>query len=218
MSNKTTIKCPNCGTEIDINQALYHQLENKHKQEWLDEKKKQEAEIEAKRKEYKVHLDTLKAKEESFVQQQEKFDDSVHKATQEQLRIEKSKLQAILTEQIKQTIMSEQSTAMDAMRKELEAKSEQVKELNNSKVEIERLKREKDELSSKIQIEAQLAFTKELMSEKEKITKQLQDENELKFKEKEKQLDDQKKLIEEMKRKADQGPSIFPWRAGLRRS
>jgi len=205
MSNKTTIKCPNCGTEIDINEALYHQLENKHKQEWLDEKKKQEAEIEAKRKEYKVHLDTLKAKEESFVQQQEKFDDSVHKATQEQLRIEKSKLQAILTEQIKQTIMSEQSTAMEAMRKELEAKSEQVKELNNSKVEIERLKREKDELSSKIQIETQLAFTKELLSEKEKITKQLQDENELKFKEKEKQLDDQKKLIEEMKRKADQG-------------
>jgi hypothetical protein len=205
MPNKTTIKCPNCGTEIDINEALYHQLENKHKQEWLDEKKKQEAEIEAKRKEYKLHLDTLKAKEESFVEQQEKFDDSVRKATEEQLRIEKSKLQASLTEQIKQTIMTEQSTAMDAMRKELEAKSEQVKELNNSKVEIERLKREKDELSSKIQIEAQIAFTKELISEKEKITKQLQDENELKFKEKEKQLDDQKRLIEEMKRKADQG-------------
>jgi len=205
MTNKTTIKCPNCGIEIDINEALYHQLENKHKLEWLDEKKKQEAEIEAKRKEYKAHLDTLKAKEESFAEQQEKFDDSVRKAIQEQLRIEKNTLQASLTEQIKQTIMSEQSTAMDAMRKELEAKSEQVKELNNSKVEIERLKREKDELSSKIQIEAQLAFTKELMSEKEKITKQLQDENELKFKEKEKQLDDQKKLIEEMKRKADQG-------------
>lgn len=112
MPNKTTIKCPNCGTEIDINEALYHQLENKHKQEWLDEKKKQEAEIEAKRKEYKLHLDTLKAKEESFVEQQEKFDDSVRKATEEQLRIEKSKLQASLTEQIKQTIMTEQSTAM----------------------------------------------------------------------------------------------------------
>jgi len=205
MPNKTTIKCPNCGTEIDINEALYHQLENKHKKEWLDEKKKQEAEIEAKRKEYKVHLDTLKAKEESFAQQQETFDESVRKATHEQLRIEKSKLEASLREQIKQTIMTEQSTAMEAMRKELEAKSEQVKELNNSKVEIERLKREKDELSSKIQIEAQIAFTKELLSEKEKITKQLQDENELKFKEKEKQLDDQKRLIEEMKRKADQG-------------
>ena len=28
MSNQTTIKCPNCSTEIDINEVLYHQLEN----------------------------------------------------------------------------------------------------------------------------------------------------------------------------------------------
>jgi hypothetical protein len=54
-------------------------------------------------------------------------------------------------------------------------------------------------------VEAQLALTKELSIEKEKIAKQYQEANELRLKEKDKQLEDQKRLIEEMKRKADQG-------------
>ena len=201
MTNKTTIKCPNCGVEIDINEALYHQLESKHKQEWLTEKKKQEAEIESKRKEYKAHLDALKAQEEALAEQKERFEDSVRKATVEQLRIDRLKMQ----ESLKAEILAEQSGALDSMRKELEAKSEQVKELNNSKIEIERLKREKEEAVSRAMVEAQLALTKELSIEKEKIAKQYQEANELRLKEKDKQLEDQKRLIEEMKRKADQG-------------
>jgi len=201
VTNKTTIKCPNCGFEIDINEALYHQLESKHRQEWLAEKKKQEAEIEAKRKEYKAHLDTLKAQEEALAEQKERFEDSVRKATTEQLRVDRLKMQ----ESIKQEVIAEQSGALESMRKELAAKSEQVKELNNSKIEIEKLKREKEEAVSRAMVEAQLTLTKELSIEKEKIAKQYQDANELKLKEKDKQLEDQKRLIEEMKRKADQG-------------
>ena len=48
-------------------------------------------------------------------------------------------------------------------------------------------------------------MSQKLKSEREKIAKAIADENELKFKEKDKQLEDQKRLIEEMKRKADQG-------------
>lgn len=201
MTNKTTIKCPNCGTEIDINEALYHQLESKHRQEWLAEKKKQEAEIEAKRKEYKTHLDTLKAQEEALAEQKERFEDSVRKATSEQLRVEKLKL----TESLKAEILAEQSGALESMRKELAAKSEQVKELNNSKIEIERLKREKEEMESSIKLKIEQEMGEKLKAEREKIVKLIADENELKLKEKDKQLEDQKRLIEEMKRKADQG-------------
>ena len=93
MTNQTTIKCPNCQTEIDINEVLYHQLENKYKNEHLAEKKKLEAEIEAKRKEYKTHLDSLKVKEEEFKEQKEKFEEEIKKATQIQLKAERVKLQ-----------------------------------------------------------------------------------------------------------------------------
>jgi len=39
MSN-TTIKCPNCGTEIDVNEILYHQLEDELKQKKMNSKSK----------------------------------------------------------------------------------------------------------------------------------------------------------------------------------
>ncbi len=205
MTNKTTISCPNCGTEIDINEALYHQLENKHKQEWLDEKKKQEQEMEAARKDYKAHLNSLKAQQEAFDEQKEKFDDSLKSAINEQLRVEKQRIETKLTSEIKQTVMAEQSTAMEAMRKELEQKSEQVKELNASRAEIERLKREKDEAMSRAKVEAQLELSKDLISEKEKMAKQFSEQNELKLKERDKQIEEQTRLINEMKRKAEQG-------------
>jgi hypothetical protein len=205
MINKPTIKCPNCGTEIDINDALYHQLESKHKQEWLGEKKKQELEMEVKRKEYKSHLDSLRIKEEQLKEQQERFEDSVRNATNEQLRTEKQKLQTQLANQIREDMTKDFSGAMEAMHKELEAKSEQVKELNASKVEIEKLKREKDEALSVAKVAAQLELGKDLALEKEKMAKQFAEQNELQLQQRDKQLEEQTRLINEMKRKAEQG-------------
>ncbi len=201
MTGQATIKCPNCGTQIDINEALYHQLESKHKQEWLTEKKKQEAEMDAKRKEYKQAFDALKAQEESIKEQKEKFDDEVQKATRLQLQTAKQKL----SESIKQELQAEQNTAFKILQDELAEKSIKVQELNSAKAQIEQLKREKDEALSLARAEAQLSLNKELSQEKEKLSKQFQEASELKLKEKDKQLEDQKKLIDEMKRKAQQG-------------
>ena len=129
MTNQTTIKCPNCQTEIDINEVLYHQLENKYKNEHLAQTKKLEAEIETKRKEYKTHLDSLKVKEEEFKEQKEKFEEEIKKATQIQLKAERVKLQ----EDLRKEILDEQSESMALLQKQLEEKSNQVKELNVAK-------------------------------------------------------------------------------------
>ena len=75
MSNQTTIKCPNCGTEIDVNEVLYHQLESKYKNEHIAEKKKLEAEVELKRKEYKQAFDALQVKPLNFNAAQESSDE-----------------------------------------------------------------------------------------------------------------------------------------------
>jgi len=63
MSNINTIKCPNCQTEIDIDEIFYHQIEEQYKQKNVAEQKKLRDEVEAKRQEYKQAFDTLKAKE-----------------------------------------------------------------------------------------------------------------------------------------------------------
>ena len=201
MTNQTTIKCPNCGTEIDINEVLYHQLENKYKNEHLAEKKKLEAEIEAKRKEYKTHLDSLKVKEEEFKEQKEKFEEEIKKATQIQLKAERVKLQ----ENLRKEIFDEQSESMALLQKQLEEKSNQVKELNVAKAQIGQLQREKEEMESAIMAKAELALNEKLKLEKEKIQKATDEQNELKLRQKDEQLRQLQEQLQIAQRKAEQG-------------
>lgn len=69
MSNETTIKCPNCQVQIDVNEILYHQLGNELKQKNLDERKKLEKELEEKSLQVqelnksKIEIEKLKIKQ-----------------------------------------------------------------------------------------------------------------------------------------------------------
>lgn len=201
MSNQTTINCPNCSVQIDINDVLYHQLESKYKNEHLAQKKELEAEIEANRKEYKAHLDSLKIKEEEFKEQQEKFEEEIKKATQIELKAQKKQLQ----DSLRKEILDEQNEAMESLQKELENKSNQVKELNTAKIEIEKLKREKEEMESAILAKAELSLNEKLREEKEKIQKAIDEQNELKFRQKDEQLKQLQEQLQIAQRKAEQG-------------
>jgi hypothetical protein len=194
MKESTQIKCPNCGTSIDVQDILAHQLEDEIKQKYqaqlVDEKKKYEAEQEK--------LEKAKQEfEERKKQQNELFQERLEKQLKEDRKTLEEKLKAKLTE--------EQSEQFKALQKELNEKSEQVKELNRSKAEIEKLKREKSELKEAAEAEAQKKLNEVLLAERDKIRKSEEEKNELKFRELQKQLEDQKKLTEEMKRKQEQG-------------
>ena len=201
MSNSNTIKCPNCGTNIDIDEIFYHQIEEKFKQKHLQEQKKLEHEIEQKRREYKAHLNTLKAKEEALKEQQNSFEEKLQKATKEQLKQEKEKL----AQQLKQEIAKEQDEAMNMLKQELNAKSKQLGELNKAKIEIEQLKREKEEMALKAKMEAEIELSKRLNEEKQKLKISIEEETSLKLKAKDEQIEQMKRDIEAARRKADQG-------------
>jgi len=212
MSVQNTIKCPNCGTQIDIDEIFYHQIEEKFKQKHLLEQKKLQDEIDAKRKEYKTHLDTLKAKEDALKEEKEKFDQELEKATKAQLKIERNRVY----EELKKELVEEQSESIALLQKEIEEKSRQVQELNAAKIQIEQLKREKEEAAMAAKLEAQKLLSEELKLEKEKlsklaeeekerISKQVVEENELKLKAKDEQIEQMKRDIENAKRKAEQG-------------
>ncbi|GIU00396.1 hypothetical protein TSL6_09020 [Sulfurovum sp. TSL6] len=201
MSTPNTIKCPNCGTQIDIDEIFYHQIEEKFKQQHLQDQKKLQNEIEAKRKEYKAHLDALKVKEDALKEEKEKFDEELRKATKEQLRVERIKLQ----EELKKELVEEQSASMAMLQKELEEKSKELQKYNEAKVEIEKLKREKDEMASRAKAEAEIALSQKLVEEKEKIQKTLEEANALKLKEKDEQMEQLKRSLDDAKRKAEQG-------------
>jgi hypothetical protein len=201
MPIKTTIKCPKCHANIDVNDILYHQLENELKQKNLTEQNEFKEATKKKEEEFKKAKEDLEAQQEVIKEQKDKFDDELKKATQSQLKIEKHKLQV----SIKKELEEEQGKSILQLKKELDEKSKQVQELNESKVEIERLKREKDELEYKIKAEAEVVLTGRLKQEKEKIQKSSDEKNELKLKQKDEQYNQLKEQLEIAKRQADQG-------------
>lgn len=87
----------------------------------------------------------------------------------------------------------------------MEEKSNQVRELNLSKAEIEKLKREKGEIESKIKAQEQERLAQEMASFKEKLHKEIESQNELRFREKEQQLEGLKKQLQEAQRKVEIG-------------
>jgi len=212
MPTQNSIKCPNCGTQIDIDEIFYHQIEEQYKQKNLAEQQKLRDEVEAKRQEYKKAFDTLKAKEVSMQEQKEKFDEELRKATKAQIKLERAKLQ----DELKKELVEEQSESMALLQKELEEKSKQVQELNKSKAQIEKLKRDMTEVESKAKADAQVALNAQLQAEKEKLAiqanelkaqalKEIREATELELKAKDEQIAQMAKSIEDAKRKSEQG-------------
>jgi hypothetical protein len=117
------------------------------------------------------------------------------------LKSEKNLLEKSLRKQINEEVEEQIGILQD----ELAKKSKQLKEHNKIKAEIEKLKREKDEMEETITYTKEKEYNEKLKAQKETLLQELEKQNELKFKELEKQLSDQRQLAEEMKRKANQG-------------
>jgi hypothetical protein len=195
MNNKPNqINCPNCGTTIDVQDILAHQLE-----EQINQKYQQQL-IEEKNKFHKQEEQLRKAKEE-FEQKKKEENELFQERLDKQLKQERR----LIEDKLKAKLQDEQKEQFDALQKELNEKSLQIKELNLAKVEIERLKRANAEAKEEAEAQAQKKLNDLLLSERDKIRKTEEEKNELRFKEMQKQLEDQKRLTEEMKRKQEQG-------------
>lgn len=165
MPVQNKINCPSCGTSIDVSKVLSNQLEE-------EMTKKFEDEVTLHRKKYTEAMSTIQAKEAEFKTQQENFTELIKNNVNQQLKAERQGL----TDQLKKQIMDEQSEQMALLQKEITEKSEQVKELNRTKVEIEQLKREKDEMMEKAEAKLQKHMNESIKIEREKTEKRLKEQ------------------------------------------
>ncbi len=188
------IACPNCGTQIDVNDLLAHQLEEQIQRKYQNE-------LNETRNEFAKKQEDLLREKEEFEEKKRRENELFQERFEQKLKEERKNLE----EKLKTKLIQEQGEQFADLQKELNEKSEQIKELNRTKAEIEKLKREKDELKEAVEAESQRKLNAQLQEEKEKIRKAEEERNELRVRELLKQLEDQKKLTEEMKRKQEQG-------------
>ncbi len=183
----TEIKCPSCGTVFEPNEAIREEVEKELRNKAADWQKK---------------------KAEEFQQQLQKKE----LEHQQQLQAEKQKLQIQIEENLRKTISSDFENKLQLLEKNNKENEEKLK-LSRQK-EAEFLRKEQDLKNKEAEIE--ITVQKQLQKDREKLTEDIRKieeqkvaakdtEYQMRLKELEKQLDDQKKLAEEMRRKAEQG-------------
>lgn len=194
MTQSSTITCPHCSTNINIEEALYSQLQSKF-----------EVDMNQERKRYKQAMDDLNIQQEKLKSQEIEFNAKLQSAVNIKLQEDRVKLQEQLAKEIRASIASENSLQLKQLQDELQEKSKQVQELNASKATISKLEREKSEIVSKIQADSAIELNRLLEQEKQKLHKEQEELNALKLREKDEQLEQIKKQLDDAKRKAEQG-------------
>lgn len=160
------IECPNCGYQIDVNDILYHQVDEALKKQYADEAAKKEA--------------IYRAKEEEIAKQKQML--AMEKIQQDQmfsqrLEAEKKALQIQLTQQLEQ----EQAGRLQALEQENKDQSAKIQELNKIKADVARLEREKEEQKSAIEADAEAKLTRMLIEQEKKIRKSEEEKIQIKL-------------------------------------
>lgn len=183
---KLMITCPECKHEFSPDQSLKHQLDHLMQEE-------------------RNALATSYAEKENALKREQdelnKKSLSIEQILTERLNDEKSKMKTDLEKKLRGDL----STELDGLRKELEEKQAKLNKAKTLEIEMERIKRETKEREETLK----LNFEKELSEEKTKlesaIVERESNRNEMKLAERDKQLNDLRKQLEEARRKAEQG-------------
>ncbi|MFP6285458.1 DUF2130 domain-containing protein [Helicobacter pylori] len=201
--------CPKCQEPIDVNEALYKQIERENQSRFLAQQKAFEKEVNEKRAQYQSYFKNLEQKEEALKvrerEQKAQFDDAVKQASVLALQDERAKI----IEEARKNAFLEQQKSLELLQKELEEKSKQVQQLHQKEAEIERLKRENNEAESRLKAENEKKLNEKLDLEREKIEKALHEKNELKFKQQEEQLEMLRNELKNAQRKAELSSQQF---------
>ena len=188
------INCPNCQHQFEPGESMRDEIQKELRVQMLDWQNKKDQEF--------------KTKELSF---QQLLADK-EKESAALLETEKKKLQAELQDSIKKSVSSDFENQLKLLE---DAAAENAEKLKDSrKKELEYL--QKEQALQNREAELQISIQRQLMEEREKLKEQLlkdeaektnlkEQEYQLRLKELEKQLDDQKKLADEMRRKSEQG-------------
>ncbi|HIE65409.1 MAG: DUF2130 domain-containing protein [Nitrospira sp.] len=188
------ISCPNCGEEIDVNDILYHQVDEALKRKYREELAKE-------RNNYQNQLTSMNEERQKLAQAREKQDLIVAEKIKQGIRAEEKRLKTT----IKADLAEEQSHQLKSLHEELNEKSSQLKEFNKAKSDIERLKREKNELKESIEAESEKRLNEKISEERDKIIKIEGEKSLLKLAEREKVIRQLNEKLKAAQRQAEQG-------------
>lgn len=191
MKPTNLVTCPNCKTQFSIESALTADLEKE-----IDAKLRKELNDKFILEKKKLE-EAAKLKEEQIAIERKQFMEEQQKELYEKRKE--------MEELIKQKLTKEHEDMMEALRKNSEEQEEKLKAFKRMEVEKMEMEKRMKEMADQFELETKKKLIEREIELKEKLSKEAEQKNELIVKELQKQLEDQKKLAEEMRRKAEQG-------------
>ena len=193
-TTSNSIRCPRCGLEININTAIFEQLEAQLKEELatgLADEKRALAE----------KADSVAKAEKALADEKNAITAKIAQGVKAGLKTERRALE----QKLKKELMDETERRQRAMQEELTQKSEQLKDYHYLKSEIERLKRANDEIESTLKAKLEARYTQTLQEEKARLKKAQEDQAGLRIAEKDQIITQLKHQLQLAQRKAEQG-------------
>ena len=114
------IECPNCGHDIDVNEILYHQVDEQLKKKYNDELAQQ-------RSEFQGRLGELKTEREKLEVDKSELDAKVNETIKQRLSAETKRLRTT----IKLEFETAQSEELKTLRQEIGEKATQLKDFKD---------------------------------------------------------------------------------------
>lgn len=214
-----SIQCPECGTEIEISTVLSQQIEKDLKKgnelrlqkALADARKASQEQFELEKETLKLQLveqtqELKKAKEKELeLKKQQNELRNKREQLEEEVEARLKKQEQILREQLE--LKAKQTVAIEIsdLQEQIKEKESRVEEAQKKELEIRKQARLLEEKQKNIDLELQRKIDEERKDIEEKISKQFADEANLKLREKEKQINDLRKSLEEARRKSEQG-------------
>ncbi len=185
-----TIKCPKCGYEFELDEALRVQIEDSLRTEFEAEADKKAKVLDKEKKILKQKAKELEAKGQAIDEQ-----------VAEQLKTERKEI----AEAEKAKILAEQGEQTKALEEELQEKTKKLQETQKQELELRKQQRQLEQEAKEIKLTVQRQIDEERKKIEEQASKEATEKEQLKLREKDDQLAAMKRQIDELKRKAEVG-------------
>jgi hypothetical protein len=212
MTSLKNAKCPKCGAEIELTEALLapildaqaKTLEQDFKKKEQDLKKQSSA-LAAHEQELTEQAAKLQLQVKTLEASKAAMQEEVSRTVEDRLREEKKKIEKEQADKARREAKAEQAEELAALQAQLSDKSGKLQDMK--KLELQ-LRKEKDELETQ-KNDMELEVARKISEERNKIRseakEQAQQEHMLALADKEKKLTDMAKQIDELKKKSEQG-------------
>ena len=197
----TEIRCSNCGSMISIEEAVKEEYKQSLREQMLRYKKEQDELLARERENFRI-------KEQQLRDKAQREEENFLKKVQE----ERQRLQQELEASLRKSIQGDFENQLRILQQQQEDNTHKLAEARKKELEFMRKELELKNKESELELNLQRQLQEQQVLLADKIRREEMERNahketqhQLRLKELEKQLDDQKKLAEEMRRKAEQG-------------